>query len=60
MAVGIAIKRGPEKQKRGRRGKWLVVLAALGAGAFVATNAPLRAQLLEFAGQATADPAAES
>jgi hypothetical protein len=60
VAVGVAIKQGPEKQKRRSRGKWLLVLAVLGAGAYVATDAPARARLLELAGQAKADPKAES
>jgi hypothetical protein len=51
VAAGVAIQKGPEKRKRRSRGKWLVVLAGLGAGAYVATNAELRACLLELAGQ---------
>ena len=50
VAAGVAIQKGPEKRKRRSRTKWLVVLAGLGAGAYVATNAPLRAQLLDLVG----------
>ena len=51
VAAGVAIKQGPEKRRRRSRGKWLVVLAGLGAAAYVATNAPVREQLLERLGQ---------
>jgi hypothetical protein len=51
VAAGIAIKQGPEKRKRRSRGKWLVVLAGVGAAAYVATNAPVRDQLLGRLGQ---------
>jgi hypothetical protein len=57
LAAAVAIQKGPEKQKRRSRGKWLLVLAGLGAGAYVATNAPLRAQLLELVGQGRSDAA---
>jgi hypothetical protein len=60
VAAGVAIQRGPEKQKRRSQGKWLVVLAGLGAGAYIATNAPLRTQLLELVGQPKGDSAPES
>ena len=56
VAAGIAIRKGPEKQKRRGRGKWLLVLAALGAGAYVATNDSARAQVLELVGQAKTGP----
>jgi hypothetical protein len=50
VAAGVAIQKGPEKQKRrGRRG-WLVALAGLGAGAFLATNAEARAKVLGLVG----------
>jgi hypothetical protein len=50
VAAGVAIKRGPEKKaRRGRRG-WLLAIAALGAGAYVATNAEARARVLGLVG----------
>jgi hypothetical protein len=60
VAAGVAIKKGPEKQKRRSRGKLLLILAGLGAGAYVATNPSLRNQVLELAGQKTSEPAAPS
>jgi hypothetical protein len=60
VAAGVAIKHGPEKQKRRGRGKWLLVLAGLGAGAYVATNESARTQLLELLGQAKTDPESAS
>src|SRR3954469_2009779 len=56
VAAGVAIRKGPEKQKRRGRGKWLLVLVALGAGAYVATNEPAREQLLERVGQGKSGP----
>jgi hypothetical protein len=56
VAAGVAIKQGPEKQKRRGRGKWLLLLVGLGAGAYVATNESARTQLLELVGQAKTDP----
>jgi hypothetical protein len=52
VAAGVAIKQGPEKKKakRSRRG-WLVALAAVGAGAYVATNEEARTKLLSLLGQ---------
>jgi len=51
VAAGVAIKHGPEKKaKRSRRG-WLVALAAVGAGAYVATNEDARTKLLGLIGQ---------
>jgi hypothetical protein len=52
VAAGIAIRKGPEKQKRRGRGKWLLVLAGLGAGAYLATNESARTRLLALVGQA--------
>ena len=50
VAAGVAIKQGPQKQaRRSRRGR-LVALAALGAGAYVATNAAARTWVLELVG----------
>ena len=51
VAAGVAIKQGPEKRARRSRRSWLVALAALGAGAYVATNAGARTRLLELVGQ---------
>ena len=51
VAAGVAIKQGPQKQaRRSRRGR-LVALAAVGVGAYVATNARARTRLLELVGQ---------
>lgn len=51
IAAGVAIKQGPEKRaKRSRRG-WLVALAAIGAGVYVATNEQARTKLLGLIGQ---------
>jgi hypothetical protein len=58
VAAGVAIQKGPEKQKRRGRGKWLLALTALGVGAYVATNESARAQLLELAGQLKSGPEA--
>jgi hypothetical protein len=59
VAAGIAIKQGPEKKaKRSRRG-WLVALAAVGAGAYVATNEEARTKLLGLVGQNESAPATE-
>jgi hypothetical protein len=55
VAAGVAIKHGPQKQKRRSRGKWLLVLAGLGAGAYVAANESARTQLLELLGQTKTD-----
>jgi hypothetical protein len=51
VAAGVAIKQGPEKKKakRSRRG-WVVALAAVGAGAYVATNEDARTKLLGLIG----------
>ena len=58
IAAGVAIKQGPEKQKRrGRRG-WLVAIAGLGAGAFLATNAEARTKVLGLIGGNDSEPAA--
>jgi hypothetical protein len=59
VAAGVAIKKGPEKKaKRSRRG-WLVALAAVGAGAYVATNDNARTKLLGLIGQNESATAAE-
>lgn len=50
VAAAVAIKQGPEKKaRRGRRGR-LLVIVALGAGAYVATNAEARARALGLVG----------
>jgi hypothetical protein len=51
VAAGAAIKRGPEKKARRSRRGWLVAIAAVGAGAYVATNADARTKLLGLIGQ---------
>lgn len=51
VAAGVAIKRGPEKQARRSRRGWLLAIAAVGAGAYVATNAEARTKLLGLIGQ---------
>jgi hypothetical protein len=56
VAAGVAIRKGPEKQKRRGRGKWLLGLAGRGAGAYLATNESARTQLLELVGQAETSP----
>jgi hypothetical protein len=57
VAAGVAIKRGPEKRARRSRRTWLVVVAAVGAGAYVATNAEARTKLLDLIGQNENEPA---
>jgi hypothetical protein len=58
VAAGVAIKQGPEKQKRrGRRG-WLVAIAGLGASAFLATNEEARTKVLGLMGGSSSEPAA--
>lgn len=59
VAAGVAIKRGPEKQARRSRRGWLLALAAVGAGAYVATNAEARTKLLGLIGQNESAPATE-
>ena len=56
LDAGVAVKNGPQKVKRRKRGRRLLLLAALGGAAFVATNEPARAKLLELAGQAPETP----
>ena len=51
VAAGVAIKKGPEKKARRSRGRWLVAIAAIGAGAYVATNEEARTKLLGLIGQ---------
>jgi hypothetical protein len=60
VAAGVAIKQGPEKKKakRSRRG-WVVALAAVGAGAYVATNEDARTKLLGLVGQNESPAATE-
>jgi hypothetical protein len=50
VAAGVAIKQGPQKRARRSRRTWLVVIAAVGAGAYVATNAAARTRLLGLVG----------
>ncbi len=58
VAAGVAIKQGPEKQKRRSRRGWVLAIAGLGAGAFLATNADARAKVLGLVGAGQNDPAA--
>jgi len=58
VAAGVAIKQGPEKQKRRSRRGWVLVVAGLGAGAFLATNAEARARVLALVGAGQNEPAA--
>lgn len=57
VAAGVAIQKGPEKKARRSRRSWLVVLAAVGAGAYVATNEEARTKLLGLIGQDQSEPA---
>ena len=57
VAAGVAIKQGPEKRARRSRRSWVVVLAAVGAGAYVATNAEVRTRLLGLIGTNENEPA---
>ena len=57
VAAGVAIKKGPEKKARRSRRSWLVVIAAVGAGAYVATNEEARTKLLGLVGQSEREPA---
>jgi len=51
IAAGVAIKQGPEKKARRSRRGWIVAIAAIGAGAYVATNEEARTKLLGLIGQ---------
>jgi hypothetical protein len=60
VAAGVAIKQGPEKKaRRGRRG-WLLLIVALGAGAYVASNDDARARVLGLLGSNENGPAPEA
>ena len=50
IAAGVAIKQGPQKRARRSRRTWVVVIAAIGAGAYVATNEEARTKLLALVG----------
>jgi hypothetical protein len=56
VAAGVAIKQGPEKRARRSRRGWAVGLAAVGAGAYVATNAEARTRLLGLMGKSENEP----
>jgi hypothetical protein len=60
VAAGVAIKQGPEKRARRSRRGWLVGIAAVGAGAYVATNAEARTRLLGLIGTNDDKPATAS
>jgi hypothetical protein len=51
LDAGVAIKNGPQKARRRKRGRWLLLLAVAGGAAYVATNDDARTKLLELAGQ---------
>jgi hypothetical protein len=57
VAAGVAIQKGPEKKARRTRRGWLVAIAAVGAGAYVATNEEARTKLLGLIGQDQSEPA---
>ena len=57
VAAGVAIQRGPEKRARRGRRRWLLVIAGLGAGAFLATNEEARARLTGLIGGDDKGPA---
>ena len=57
VAAGVAIQKGPEKKARHSRRSWLVLIAAVGAGAYVATNEEARTKLLGIIGQGQNEPA---
>ena len=57
VAAGVAIQKGPEKKARRSRRSWLVLIAAVGAGAYVATNEEARTKLLGLIGQDQSEPA---
>jgi hypothetical protein len=50
VAVGVAIKKGPEKQARRGRRRGLLLIGGVGAAAFLATNSEARARLLGLVG----------
>ena len=58
VAAGVAIKQGPEKRARRGRRRWLLVIAGLGVGAFLATNDEARAKLTRLVSESgPAEPA---
>jgi hypothetical protein len=50
VAAGVAIKQGPEKRARRSRRGWLLLIAGVGAGAYVARNADARDRVLGLVG----------
>jgi hypothetical protein len=50
FAVAVALKEGPEKDRRRNRRARLLVLGLLAAGGFVAANAQARAKVMELVG----------
>ena len=57
VAAGVAIQKGPQKKARRSRRTWLVVIAAIGAGAYVATNDEARTRVLGLVGANENQPA---
>ena len=57
VAAGVAIQKGPEKRTRRSRRGWVLALAAIGAGAYVATNEEARTKLLGLLGVNETEPA---
>jgi len=53
VAAGVAIKQGPEKRARRGRRRWLLVIAGVGVGGFLASNADARARLTDLVGGTT-------
>jgi hypothetical protein len=55
--AAVAIKRGPEKQARRGRRRWLLVAAAVGVAGFLATNEEARSRLTGLIGATDNGPA---
>ncbi len=60
FAAAVAIKQGPEKQKRRSRRGWLLVLVVLGAGGFVAANETARTRVMGLLGGGAPEPAGQA
>ena len=57
VAAGVAIKQGPEKQARRGRRRWLLVIAGLGVGGFLAANEEARSRLIGLVSAGESGPA---